>query len=212
MRPHALVSLLFHKIRWSGKRCVHGKMSVLYRGASIANNSGRAEAIRVGAYTHIKGELLTFGHGGAISIGDYCYVGENSRIWSGKSIVIGDRVLISHNVNIFDNDTHPLDPRQRHEQFKDIIITGHPKTVNLNDREVVIEDDVLIGAGAIILKGVRIGKGAVVGAGSVVIRDVPPLKVVAGNPAAVVKEIIPIGSRHERGTGETIGSTRKDLT
>ena len=53
---------------------------------------------------------------------------------------------------------------------------------------VIIEDDVLIGANAVVLEGVRIGKGAVVGAGSIVTEDVPAGAVVVGNPARIVKE------------------------
>ena len=53
---------------------------------------------------------------------------------------------------------------------------------------VILEDDVLIGANAVVLEGVRIGKGAVVGAGSIVTEDVPAGAVVVGNPARIVKE------------------------
>lgn len=52
-------------------------------------------------------------------------------------------------------------------------------------RRIVIEDDVWIGAGSIILPGVRIGRGSIVGAGSVVTKDVPDFVVAAGNPAVV---------------------------
>ena len=52
---------------------------------------------------------------------------------------------------------------------------------------VIIEDDVLIGANAVILEGVRVGTGAVVAAGAIVTEDVPPLAVVAGSPARIVK-------------------------
>lgn len=52
---------------------------------------------------------------------------------------------------------------------------------------VVLEDDVLIGANAVVVEGVRIGKGAVVGAGSIVLKDVPANAVVAGNPARIIK-------------------------
>jgi len=58
---------------------------------------------------------------------------------------------------------------------------------------VTIEDGAWIGAGAVVLDGVRIGRGAIVGAGAVVTRDVPPLAVVAGVPARVVR------FREERG-------------
>ncbi len=53
---------------------------------------------------------------------------------------------------------------------------------------VVVEDDVLIGANAVVIEGVRVGRGAVVAAGAVVTRDVPENTVVAGCPARVVKE------------------------
>lgn len=54
---------------------------------------------------------------------------------------------------------------------------------------VRIEDDCWIGAGAIILNGVTIGKGSVVGAGAVVTKDVAPYTIVAGNPARKIKDI-----------------------
>lgn len=52
---------------------------------------------------------------------------------------------------------------------------------------VIVEDDVVIGANAVIIEGVRVGKGAVVAAGAVVLQDVPAGAVVAGNPAKIVK-------------------------
>ncbi|MDI3256651.1 MAG: 2,3,4,5-tetrahydropyridine-2,6-dicarboxylate N-acetyltransferase [Kyrpidia sp.] len=54
---------------------------------------------------------------------------------------------------------------------------------------VVVEDDVVVGANAVILEGVRVGRGAVVAAGAVVIEDVPPYTVAAGTPARVIKRI-----------------------
>lgn len=56
---------------------------------------------------------------------------------------------------------------------------------------VTIEEDAWIGAGAVILPGVRIGRGAVVGANSVVTEDVPPLTVVAGLPARPIRQLPP---------------------
>lgn len=53
---------------------------------------------------------------------------------------------------------------------------------------VIIEDDVLIGANAVILEGVRVGKGAIVAAGAIVTQDVPAGAVVAGTPAKVIKQ------------------------
>ena len=169
-----------------------GDGAMLYASARISNNLKDPAAIRIGAFTHVRGELLTFGHGGRIELGAYCYVGEGTRLWSADRITVGDRVLISHNVNIFDNDTHPIDdPCARHAQYVSIITSGHPPRIDLRERPVVIEDDVLIGCQSIVLPGLRVGRGAVVGAGAVVTKDVPQRTVVAGNPARVVRELPP---------------------
>jgi len=161
----------------------------LLKYARIRNIRGRSEYISIGMKTLVDGELLIFPSGGQIEIGKWCYVGENTRIWSAASIRIGDRVLISHDVNIMDSLTHPLNSRARHEQFRAIVDSGHPVEVELDERPIVIADDVWIAAGAIILRGVTIGEGAVIGAGSIVSADVPSFCVVAGNPARVVREL-----------------------
>lgn len=168
--------------------CQRGDSSVFYPTAHVVNSSGNPVDVTVGRHTHVRGELLTFGHGGRISIGDFCYVGEGTRIWSARAITVGDRVLISHNVNIFDNDTHPIaSPPARHSQFQDIIEGRATLDIDLNEAPVLIGDDVLIGCQSIIISGINVGKGAVVGAGSVVTKDVPPYTIVAGNPARVVR-------------------------
>lgn len=162
----------------------------VHRGGEIlATNRHDPDSITVGPNTHIRGQLFTFGHGGRISMGSYCYLGENSKVWSAKQITIGDRVLIAHNTSIFDSDTHPFDRRDRHRHYVDIITKGHPTQIDLREEAVSIADDVWIGCNVVVLKGVTIGVGAVVGAGSVVTRDVPQAVLVAGNPATVVREL-----------------------
>ena len=183
------ISKLFRKQRY---RC--DSTAVLYDSARIVNNLPDSSVIDIGAHTHIRGELLTFGHGGRILIGQFCYVGEHTHIWSAQHITIGDRVLISHNVNIFDSLTHPINAAARHRHFKSIISTGHPKNLDLSEEPVKIEDDVWIGCMSVILKGVTIGNSAVVGAGSVITNDIPPHTIVSGNPAKVIREI-PLNER-----------------
>lgn len=157
-------------------------------GGHATAGMGRRSII-LGNNVLIKGELQTLGHGGQITIGKDSYVGTNTFIWSGKRISIGDRVLISNNCNIFDNDTHPLNAEERSAQYQEITKRGQPKNINLNDKEIVIEDDVLICTNVTIMKGVTIGKGAVIGCNSVVTKDVPAGVVAYGNPARVVKRI-----------------------
>ena len=161
----------------------------LLEGSCILNAQGSPEAIVIGKESIIRGELLVFAHGGQITIGDSCFVGAGTRIWSGASICIGNRVLISHNVNIIDNQTHPLSPSRRHAHFMHIYNFGHPKDICLDDKPILIEDDAWIATSSTILRGVRIGKGAIVGAGSVVTRDVPAFCIVGGNPARVLRAL-----------------------
>ena len=161
----------------------------LMRTARIRNVRGSSDYIVIGANSVIRGELMTFGHGGEISIGEWCYVGEDTRIWSAASISIGNRVLISHSVNVFDNLTHPLDATARHQQVRQIFKRGHPVDISLDENPVKICDDAWIGAGAMILRGVTVGEGGVVAAGAVVTKDVLPYSIVAGNPAEFVRKL-----------------------
>ena len=103
----------------------------------------------------------------------------------------GNRVLISHNANIFDSLTHPLGRAARHRQIREIFTRGHPREISLDECPVRICDDAWIGAGAMVLRGVTVGEGGVVAAGAVVTKDVPAFSIVAGNPAVLIREIPP---------------------
>lgn len=169
--------------------CVLGSGAKLMHTARIRNIAGDSGRIRVGPHTLVAGELLVFSHGGEIVIGEWCYIGESTRIWSARSITIGNRVLISHNVNILDSLTHPMRAKERHTHFKTIAVSGHPDTIDLGERPVIVHDDAWIGANVSILRGVSIGKGAVIGAGAVVTHDIPSFTIAAGNPARVIRAL-----------------------
>lgn len=106
-----------------------------------------------------------------------------------EEISIGTNVIISYNATIADCDFHPHDPDLRKidsmAAAPDGDLSLRPPLVS---RPVVIEDDAWIGIGAIVLKGVRIGRGARVAAGSIVTADVPDGCTVAGNPARLTTE------------------------
>ena len=108
-----------------------------------------------------------------IKIGDDVGV-SGCSIVACKSITIGNHVLIGSGVVIMDNDLHPINPYERRR--------GGPG----KSGSIIIEDDVFIGARAVILKGVTLGKGCVIGAGAVVGNDIPPFAVAVGNPARIV--------------------------
>lgn len=113
---------------------------------------------------------------GGIDIADYCLICPGVRIGSAVGVRLGNGVMLANGVYITDSDWHDLYDR---------VSPGD------NAARVVIEDNAWIGDGAIVCKGVRVGRNSVVGAGSVVVGDVPPNTVAAGNPARVVKELDP---------------------
>ena len=116
-----------------------------------------------------------------LSIGHGSFLGHNCALTIAGQVQIGDHCLIAGGVRIADFDGHPLDADERRAGG-----TSAPATV----LPVIIGDDVWIGHGAVILKGVTIGDRAVIGAGAVVTRGVPADTVVAGNPARVIKSLM----------------------
>jgi acetyltransferase-like isoleucine patch superfamily enzyme len=169
--------------------CVIGAETIINSDARIWNTSNDLENISIGSHCLIAGILLVWQNCGKIEIGDYSFVGENSRIYSAKNIKIGNRVQIAHGCNIFDNNIHSLNPSERHLEYIQNITKGVAKLYPLKEKEVVIKDDAWLGANVIVLKGVTIGEGSIIGAGSVVTCDVPDYTVFAGNPAKFIRNI-----------------------
>lgn len=188
---HSIVQNMYEKElnrKYRNKCCV-GKDTWFYHSATVLTDKNKDEIV-IGENCHIRGELINISGEGSLKIGEWCYLGENSTLWSsGADLLIGNRVLIAKNVFIANNNSHPINAEERHEHFKTIIKSGHPKNIDLQAKTIIIEDDVWIGCYSIILKGVTIGKGSVVAAGSVVTRDVPAGVMVAGNPAHIVKNV-----------------------
>ncbi|MGA1805300.1 sugar O-acetyltransferase [Rhizobium sp. HT1-10] len=114
-------------------------------------------------------------YGYNISLGENFYANVNLVILDCAKVTIGDSVFVAPNVHVCCAG-HPLDVERRNKGLE----YAYP---------VVIEDDVWIGAGAQILPGVTVGKGSVIAAGAIVIRDVPPMTLVAGNPARIIRKI-----------------------
>lgn len=114
-----------------------------------------------------------------LEIGDHTTIAHNCQLTIGKEIRIGRHCLIAANVFMFDSGGHATDPELR--------LQGLPPTED-QVRPITVKDNVWIGRNAIIFPGVTIGEGSIVGAGAVVMMDVPPYTMVAGNPA---KKILP---------------------
>ncbi|MBA3315012.1 MAG: acyltransferase [Planctomycetota bacterium] len=107
-------------------------------------------------------------------IGSHTNVSHNSRFTVGKRITIGSHCRIASDVFIFDASGHASEPEARK--------AGRPSSDD-EVRPVTIEDNVWLGRRVTVFPGVTIGEGSIVSAGSVVVSNVLPFTVVAGNPA-----------------------------
>lgn len=96
---------------------------------------------------------------------------------SGAKVIIGKKCLIGSNVSIINSDFHDITPINRHK----------PKLIKSYD--IYIGDNVFIGNDVTILKGVTVGSNSVIAAASVVVKNIPPNTIAAGNPAKVIREI-----------------------
>lgn len=117
--------------------------------------------------------LSTLREGASLKVGSTCGF-SGTVIAAAESIVIGDRVMCGANTTITDTDWHSVNLADRYT-------SGTAATA-----PVSIQDDVWIGLGAIVLKGVTIGRGTVVAAGSVVTKSLPEMVIAAGNPAQII--------------------------
>jgi len=135
--------------------------------------------MKVGQQTVIRSPISITPNGaaGSIKIGRRCYFGAFVRFGGRGGISIGDFVQIAADVS-FDTASHPLE-----------FTEGEARPTILGP--IRVEDHVWIGTGAKILPGVTVGRGAVVAAGAVVTADVPPMTLVGGVPARILRQIEP---------------------
>jgi acetyltransferase-like isoleucine patch superfamily enzyme len=97
--------------------------------------------------------------------------------------------MVAHGVQIFDNDSHPIDAFHREQDYLKLLGRLPGSRLSVVKAPIFIGERVWIGFNAAIMKEVTLGEGAVVAAMSVVTKDVPAWTLVAGNPARTIKEL-----------------------
>ena len=129
---------------------------------------------KIGDKYYFQGPIQ-FNYGSHTFIGENFFSNFNLTVMDDARIYIGDNVMFGPNVTI-DTATHPVSPdlRKRGAQY---------------NKKVYIEENVWLGAGVIVLPGVRIGKNSVIGAGSLVTKDIPDNVVAFGTPCMVKRKI-----------------------
>lgn len=123
-------------------------------------------------------------YGGKVEIGKNCGI-SGSTIYAWDSIKIGDHTLIGANCKIVDNDFHPIDLECRHKGLNEEYTRRAP---------IEIGKDCFIGMNSIILKGTKLGNNVIVGAGSVVHGSFPDNCIIAGNPAKILRTVVPVNA------------------
>lgn len=134
------------------------------------------EGIRLGNDVIVSRNCVVQGKTGSVWIGDKTDIGVNTVISSASGVSIGHSVLIAGNCYIGGG-----------RYISDRLDIPMMEQGSYSNGPVRIGDDVWLGAGAIVLDGVSVGKGTIVGAGAVVAKDLPEFSVAVGVPARVVK-------------------------
>ncbi|WP_184549231.1 acyltransferase [Mucilaginibacter sp. FT3.2] len=161
---------------------------VRYLVTPFIHNRGKGSVIRSNTRIDIF-PFNKFSLGANSTIEDFCTVnngvgdlliGNDSRLGLGSVLIgpvmIGNQVIIAQNV-VFSGMNHT---------YTDVDLPIRLQKVTA--APIIVEDEVWIGANAVITAGVTIGKHSVVAGGSVVTKNIPPYSIVAGNPAKVIKQ------------------------
>lgn len=163
-------------------------MSVFVHPSGICESEQVGDGTRIWAFAHVLP---------GARIGSDCNI--NDHVFIENDVVVGDRVTVKSGVQLWDgvrlgddvfvgpNATFTNDMFPRSKQHPDAFL------------QTIVGPGASIGANAVLLPGVRVGRGAMIGAGSVVVRDVPAHAIVVGNPARIVgyADSLPSSDHHE---------------
>lgn len=160
------------------KECFIGTHSRIFEGC-IINNKG---SLHIGNNVLIQRcTSISLKENASVDIGDCSSIGSYSQITANDKIVIGSGVMTGPMLLITDNSHGLFSPADLKKKVCDRPI--------ISKGQVVIGNNVWIGAKVSILPGVSIGEGSVIGANAVVAKNIPPFSLAVGNPAKIVKRL-----------------------
>ena len=145
---------------------------------TLGRGFGADKRLRLDAYDEFLGQrfepIIVFGDN--VSIQKDCHIGAINKIIIGNNVFIGGKVFITDH---------------SHGDTNSISLGSAPAERKLYSKgEVVIENNVWIGEGVVILPGVTVGENSIIGANSVVTKSIPKNSIAAGNPAKIIREIL----------------------
>ena len=150
-----------------------GRHSVIHR--SVRMDTPPYRRFRLGDYSVVESFACINNAVGDVSIGDHTRIGLHNTIIG--PVVIGSHVNLAQGITITALNHIFSDPQKRIDEQ------------GVSTDQVIIEDDTWIGANAVILPGVTIGRHSVIAAGAIVTKDIPPHSLAAGIPAKIIKQI-----------------------
>lgn len=147
---------------------------------AIIDVSTRGTDTHIGAHSVIDDfvKIKHVGGHGDIKLGQHVYINSGTVIYSGNGIDIGNNVLIGPNCSLV-----PVNHNVKEKNIP-IRLQGFAPSKG----GILIENDVWLGAGVVVLDGAKIGEGSVIGANSLVSGDIPPFSIAVGNPCKVVSK------------------------
>jgi acetyltransferase-like isoleucine patch superfamily enzyme len=181
MRAHGMLNFKYARliVRLGRKKLRHGRRLVLdglaFIGPGVVLQMGRDARIELGRWSWIGHGCKLRCHEGVISIGAKTVLGQECTISAYQHVSIGRECVIADRVMLIDFDHGVVD------------VEVPIRLQGIYKRDVNVGNNVWIGYGASILRGVTVGDNAIIGTSAVVTKDVPANAVVAGVPARVIR-------------------------
>jgi acetyltransferase-like isoleucine patch superfamily enzyme len=178
-----------NNFRFRNKVTIIGKVDFGYSSKIMLSNGSTKDDIVINNRGRMYATLVSK-FGGKIIFEENVKIGYGSILACITTISIGKGTAIAHNVTIIDNNNHPTHPEDRKIMYNSPWDSPLRNWNYSKSAPIIIGENVWIGTGSRLHKGITIGDNSIIAANAMVTKDVPANCIVAGNPAKVVKEDI----------------------